>query len=427
MTVLFTTLCRRLFENNPLEATMSLMAGVLFAVHPVHVDAAGSIVGAAELLAAFFSLVAMHAYIRCCQKSRDGVLMRAFCILGALLGITLSTLSKEQGFMVFALLPIYELLLWSNSSTHPAHAVVRLIPMTLGGIALLRLRFEVMDNKMPHFTPYTNPVPSHPVHSHRWVTYLYYNAFHGWLLVWPWKLSPLWNYFAPELRIITTITDPRNLSSMGAFFSMFVIMIYAFSIPGKEIACTTFLCFSLLSFLPSTNLVFNVGFQVAERVLFMPSMGFCAIVSSIVGDFVLLSALFRRSKSAASRTWRMVCKFLLPVAFALLLSTMAAKTHEQAGFWQSAEQLWEATTKSNPFHGIALANVGQWHDRQGDGNTAHDYYQRAVTAMKTLSEKMVDVERAAAYECIAATNVLIGELAPFTIWPSLYSELQRTN
>lgn len=32
-------------------------------------------------------------------------------------------------------------------------------------------------------------------------------------------------------------------------------------------------------FLPATNLLFPVGFVVAERVLYLPSMGFCLLVA----------------------------------------------------------------------------------------------------------------------------------------------------
>ena len=35
-----------------------------------------------------------------------------------------------------------------------------------------------------------------------------------------------------------------------------------------------------LPFLPASNLFFPVGFVVAERVLYMPSMGFCLLVAA---------------------------------------------------------------------------------------------------------------------------------------------------
>lgn len=49
--------------------------------------------------------------------------------------------------------------------------------------------------------------------------------------------------------------------------------------------------FILVPFLPASNLFFRVGFVVAERILYLPSMGFCLLViigikhlSTIIGQ-----------------------------------------------------------------------------------------------------------------------------------------------
>ena len=48
----------------------------------------------------------------------------------------------------------------------------------------------------------------------------------------------------------------------------------------KGLQAVTFaLSLILLPFLPATNLFFTVGFVVAERVLYVPSMGFCLLVA----------------------------------------------------------------------------------------------------------------------------------------------------
>lgn len=37
--------------------------------------------------------------------------------------------------------------------------------------------------------------------------------------------------------------------------------------------------FSVFTFLPASNLLVTVGFTVAERVLYLPSLGFCVLVA----------------------------------------------------------------------------------------------------------------------------------------------------
>ena len=39
------------------------------------------------------------------------------------------------------------------------------------------------------------------------------------------------------------------------------------------------LALATFSFLPASNLFFTVGFVVAERVLFLPSIGFCLLIA----------------------------------------------------------------------------------------------------------------------------------------------------
>ena len=41
----------------------------------------------------------------------------------------------------------------------------------------------------------------------------------------------------------------------------------------------TALSLLILPFLPATNIFFHVGFVLAERVLYLPSMGFCLLVA----------------------------------------------------------------------------------------------------------------------------------------------------
>jgi len=38
------------------------------------------------------------------------------------------------------------------------------------------------------------------------------------------------------------------------------------------------LAFGMITFLPSSNVFFYVGFLLAERVLYVPSIGFCLVV-----------------------------------------------------------------------------------------------------------------------------------------------------
>src|SRR4051812_17870613 len=77
------------------------VAGVLFAVHPVHTEAVTGLSGRPELLAAFFVLLALHLHRRAraarfgAWRARAGVLACFACAL----------LSKESAITLLAVLP----------------------------------------------------------------------------------------------------------------------------------------------------------------------------------------------------------------------------------------------------------------------------------------------------------------------------------
>jgi hypothetical protein len=91
------------------------------------------------------------------------------------------------------------------------------------------------------------------------------------------------------------------------------------------------LAFIALPFLPATNLFFYVGFVVAERVLYIPSIGYCLLIG--LGCHVIHS---RISKS------------LVLVCVALLLATFSARTVQRNRDWMDEESLYRSGIPVNP-------------------------------------------------------------------------------
>lgn len=64
-----------------------------------------------------------------------------------------------------------------------------------------------------------------------------------------------------------------TISTLNFFFFFFFTKVVSFSVFLQA------LCLMVLPFIPASNLFFPVGFVVAERVLYVPSMGFCVLVA----------------------------------------------------------------------------------------------------------------------------------------------------
>lgn len=85
-----------------------------------------------------------------------------------------------------------------------------------------------------------------------------------------------------------------------------------------------------LPFLPATNLLFYVGFVVAERVLYLPSAGLCLMVG--LGG----AAVYRKHKTAFT------------VGFIGVLLTFSAKTVMRNKDWNNEEALYRSAVHVNP-------------------------------------------------------------------------------
>lgn len=108
--------------------------------------------------------------------------------------------------------------------------------------------------------------------------------------------------------------------------------------------CLLGLSMLVVPFLPATNLFFYVGFVVAERVLYIPSLGFCLLVGCGY------SALCARS----SRVWRP----LLHIIATTVLVAMATRTVLRNRDWQNEESLYRSGIAVNPPKAYGnLANI----------------------------------------------------------------------
>lgn len=91
--------------------------------------------------------------------------------------------------------------------------------------------------------------------------------------------------------------------------------------------------FLALPFLPATNILFYVGFVVAERVLYLPSSGLC-----------LLLGLGSATVWDSYRKYRPVFFF----SFVLVLVAFSAKTLFRNRDWHDEEALYRSAIPVNP-------------------------------------------------------------------------------
>ena len=124
----------------------------------------------------------------------------------------------------------------------------------------------------------------------------------------------------------------------------------------------------IFPFLPASNLFFPVGFVVAERVLYLPSMGSCMLVAF---GFKLL--LQRASNSN-------ILHRSLQIFLGYVLVMHSVKTLYRNRDWYSYTTFNKAGVKFNPFNAAMLSNLGIDHAVVEDYAIAEQLYEASMRA-----------------------------------------------
>ena len=78
------------------------------------------------------------------------------------------------------------------------------------------------------------------------------------------------------IPLVDTLWDARNVLSCAMWLFLAILVWRGVNTDVKIMAALVAVC---VPFLPATNLLFRVGFVLAERTLFLPSMGTCFLVA----------------------------------------------------------------------------------------------------------------------------------------------------
>ncbi|XP_009993492.1 PREDICTED: transmembrane and TPR repeat-containing protein 1 [Chaetura pelagica] len=256
-------------------------------------------------------------------------------------------------------------------------------------ILVLYFRLWIMGGSMPMFSEQDNPASFSPYFLTRFLTYSYLLAFNAWLLLAPITLCYDWQ--VGSIPLIESIWDARNLATVFLVLVMALLSLHCIAafkkLEHKEVLVG--LLFLIFPFIPASNLFFRVGFVVAERVLYMPSMGYCIL---FVHGLKKLS------------TWLNKWSITILTLFALLLLLFSWKTVKQNEIWLSRESLFSSGVKTLPHNAKVHYNYANFLKDQGRNaeaiyhyKTALKLYPRHASALNNLGTLTKDVVEAKDY------------------------------
>jgi hypothetical protein len=340
----------------------------LWSLHPILTESVSNIVGRADLLATLGVLSGLLIYLKSTESTSW---RRALWLSGLMAVTTLGVFSKESAVVILGLILFYELTWWKERK--------QLRGLLLGCAALappfLLLWYQrtvVLTSAPPLISLTTdNPIIGASFVRGR-LTALAIMAKYLWLLVWPLKLSSDYSY--NQIPIATgTLHD---WLAWGALLA--VVMATAAAFQRSRVAFF-FIGFGFISFLPASNLFFSTGTIMAERLLYMPSIGFAACLG--------LAAFW------ASRTIQW--KPLAPMALCVILAALGVRTWERNFDWRDNLALWTSAVRAAPNSFKAHMNLASAindtdsnHSDMSRVNQIIDETERGLSILAPLPDSM---------------------------------------
>jgi tetratricopeptide (TPR) repeat protein len=360
--VLVTLLLARALSRLEVPPAVAFGAALVFAVHPIHVEAVTSLVGRGETLAAAFVFGVLLFALR--YRREPAGPRRTLALALALLCYVLGILSKESA----AVAPLLVLLAFWRLET--GGVVPRLrkslragLPVFVGCAVLLgaslAARRAVIGGviKAPSFRIFEVENPLAPLPAGERVT----NASaillrYAGRMLFPIRLS------ADESAWSIPVERGFDPVGLTAILSIAAVLVAAVARERQKRELAFGVLFFAAAFVTTSNLFFAIGTNLAERVAYLPSAGFALALSS--------SLLGRDAARVSSRR-----RYLLFLAIAL---AYAARTVVRNPVWKDDETLFASTVRTSPESAKAHYNLAWVSAEKGRLPTALEEYTRAT-------------------------------------------------
>lgn len=290
--LIFILLRKELFNR---ESFVPFVAVLLFAVHPIHSEVIANVKGRDEILTFIFLILSVFTFLK--YKATDKI---NYLLLSCLM-FFLSLLTKETAITYMAVFP---LVLYFFKGEHIVSAVKGVWPLVLTLGLYLFVRYQFVGFSEVAITDVTNSpyILASPLQA--FVTKIFVISKYLYLLILPIALTSEYGYNQiPYLNI----NSLEFVVSISVLISLVLISLFLF----KERSVFSFgILYVLITLSVGTNLIFDFGAPMAERMLFIPSLGYCILLSYMLflvlnnSRKILVCLLFIIPFYSYSTVWR---------------------------------------------------------------------------------------------------------------------------
>jgi tetratricopeptide (TPR) repeat protein len=332
---------------------IAMGTALVWAVHPIHTEAVASVTGRAEILSALWMLASLLALDRSFEREHDPAARRCWRAV-SLVGFAAALCSKESAAAGVLLVP---LVAWSQAAERTARRLLRVTaPYAVVAVSFVAVRALVVGTlTVDQVTFVDNPVAFAPAGIRLATALLVLWQYVG-LLAAPFGLSADYSY--DQVPAVVSAADPRFVV---AVLGLTGIVLVAIACRRYAPLVTFGIVFVAAALVVTANVVAPIGTIKAERLLFLPSFGWCLICGWTLAVWIGRPADRRRLVLAG-----------------VLLGLLALGTWTRNVDWRDDTTLLTVTAQTSPRSARAQKNAGAVAGAAGDLGAAERYFRRAL-------------------------------------------------
>jgi tetratricopeptide (TPR) repeat protein len=389
----------------------ALAAALLFAAHPVHTEAVANVVGRAELIAAGGFFLAWWCWIRADRAAAAGR-WTGYWVTATVVAYFLAMQGKENAITLPLALLVADLVY--RRTDGPAGGLVQRatghLSLATVGIAFVLLRAGVLGGVTPSPDLLDNPLATLGLGA-RLMTAVAVIGLYALRLVFPLWLSADYSYDQ-----IPAVTSPLDVAFLGGVAVLCGAPALAWWAWRRVPALTLGMGVLGATFVVVANLFFLIGTIMGERLIYLPSAGFCLalaaglahltrtdgrpgrVPTAFVAAVGIVVALYGARTVARNAVWREPLGFFSAM---IVDAPRSARSHRELGTvladlgrFAEARQSFERSLAIKPEDATTLYNLGNALSREGRYDDAVEAYERALARNPAFVEALENLGNA---------------------------------
>ncbi|MDD3374783.1 MAG: tetratricopeptide repeat protein [Candidatus Omnitrophica bacterium] len=339
---------------------ISFLSSLIFAVHPIHVEAVAPIFNYMGILASFFALFSFWAFVK-----SDSMRNLKYVILSVVLFL-FSVFSKEEAIILPGIFVLYDFYFCSGYSVL---SVLRkwkqYLFLIAPAILYIALRFLVFGKQAALGFWNMNIEFNIATNNNAWdqvaiIFYVFFKYFS--ILIFPVNLTAFY--------LIKPATSLMPIEIFVSIFSVLFLVGYAILSARRNSIVSFFIGWFFVSSIMISNII-PIGGLFSERFMYFPSVAYCFFI----GYFFYRLPIFLKDVDNRKRS------FFAVIGFLVIFILYAQKTVARNYVWKNDITLWSDTAKKTPESYrpyLSLADAYHFYGEQ--------YYDKALDAYLKVLE-----------------------------------------